>query len=59
MSNYFEAIPQAVATIVAACSGTIVAQHEKADEREARIIAFTDKLTRTLAQALIEKQGGK
>lgn len=59
MANYYDNIPQAVATIVSASWGAVCGTHMKADEKQAKVIEFTDQLTRAMAQALMDKMNGK
>ena len=63
MSSYLDAIPQAVATIVSSCYGSLLSGVGKGtgyqDEVEKRIVGFTDQLTRTIAKALADAEAGK
>jgi hypothetical protein len=60
MSNYLEAIPPAVAAIVAAVPRQLGAAQSEADldKIQKRVIDLTDRLTRTFAKALIDAQAG-
>ncbi len=60
MSNYLEAIPAAVATIVASIPKTISLNSDAdLDKMQKRIIDLADQLTRTLAKALRDTEEGK
>lgn len=59
MANYLDSIAPAVATIVQHTAGYIVHSHQTAEDKEKALLAYTDKLARTFAKALLDANAGK
>lgn len=63
MSSHLDSIPQAVATIVSACYGSLLHAAGKSttyqDENEKRIINFAGELARALAKAIQDSDAGR